>query len=116
MGACDSQIRDGLNRTRYARLASSNHTAKDMSAPIALGSSQHDGMIIVPCSMKTLAAKRTGLWDDFISRAADVSWKENRRLVMVVRETPLSDIRLENILFLPRMCSVVWSAISVLMR
>jgi len=83
-------------------LASFNHTAKDMSAPIASGSFQHDGMIVVPCSMKTLAAVRTGLCDDLISRAADVSLKENRRLVMAVRETPLSDIHLENMLFLRR--------------
>lgn len=83
-------------------LASFNHTAKDMSARIASRSFQHDGMIVVACSMKTLAAIRTGLCDDLISRAADVSLKENRQLVMVVRETPLSDIHLENMLFLRR--------------
>ncbi|KAH8703033.1 flavoprotein [Talaromyces proteolyticus] len=84
------------------RLASINYLSKDLSAPIASGSFQHDGMIIVPCSMKTLAAVRTGLCDDLISRAADVSLKEHRRLILAVRETPLSDIHLDNMLFLRR--------------
>lgn len=95
-------------------LASFNHTAKDMSAPIASGSFQHDGMIVVPCSMKTLAAVRTGMCDDLISRAADVSLKENRRLVMAVRETPLSDIHLENMLFLRRAGATIFPPIPAL--
>lgn len=82
------------------RLASKVYSFKDMAAPIASGSFVHDGMIIVPCSMKTLAAVRTGICDDLISRAADVSLKEGRRLILVVRETPLSDIHLSNMLFL----------------
>jgi 4-hydroxy-3-polyprenylbenzoate decarboxylase len=95
-------------------LASVNHTAKDMSAPIASGSFQHDGMIVVPCSMKTLAAIRTGLCDDLISRAADVSLKENRKLVMVVRETPLSDIHLENMLSLRRAGATIFPPVPAL--
>lgn len=95
-------------------LASINHTAKDMSAPIASGSFQHDGMIVVPCSMKTLAAIRTGLCDDLISRAADVSLKENRKLVMVVRETPLSDIHLENMLSLRRAGATIFPPVPAL--
>lgn len=82
------------------RLASKVYSFKDVAAPIASGSFLHDGMIIVPCSMKTLAAVRTGICDDLIARAADVSLKEGRRLMLVVRETPLSDIHLNNMLFL----------------
>lgn len=65
-------------------------------------------MLIVPCSMKTLAAVRTGFCDDLISRAADVTLKENRRLMMVVRETPLSDVHLDNMLFLRRAGAVMF--------
>ncbi|RYP14188.1 hypothetical protein DL765_006549 [Monosporascus sp. GIB2] len=89
-------------------LASCVYTVKDMSAPIASGSFVHDGMMVVPCSMKTLAAIRTGFCDDLISRAADVSLKEGRRLLLAVRETPLSDIHLDNMLFLRRAGAIIF--------
>ncbi|KAH7361411.1 putative phenylacrylic acid decarboxylase [Plectosphaerella cucumerina] len=79
-----------------------------MSAPVASGSFQHDGMIIVPCSMKTLAAVRGGFGDDLVARAADVTLKESRRLALVVRETPLSDIHLDNMLFLRRAGAIIF--------
>jgi 4-hydroxy-3-polyprenylbenzoate decarboxylase len=91
-----------LTEQQIRGLAIMNYTFKDMSAPPSSGSFQHDGMIIVPCSMKTLAAVRIGYCEDLIARSADVTLKEGRRLVMVVRETPLSDIHLENMLFLRR--------------
>ncbi|KAJ3546812.1 hypothetical protein NM208_g1817 [Fusarium decemcellulare] len=97
-----------LSEAEIRGMASRTYTAKDVSASIASGSFQHDGMIIVPCSMKTLAAIRSGFCDDLISRAADVSLKENRKLVLAVRETPLSDIHLDNMLFLRRAGAVIF--------
>ncbi|KAK5049906.1 phenylacrylic acid decarboxylase [Exophiala bonariae] len=91
-----------LTEAQIRGLAHATYTAKDLSAPIASGSFQHDGVVIVPCSMKTLAAVRIGFCDDLISRAADVSLKEGRKVLLVVRETPLSDIHLENMLALRR--------------
>lgn len=97
-----------LTEQQIRGLAAVNYTGRDMSAPPSSGSFQHDGMIIVPCSMKTLAAVRIGYCDDLISRSADVTLKEGRKLVMVVRETPLSDIHLENMLFLRRAGAVIF--------
>src|SRR6476660_8667404 len=75
----------------------------DQAAAISSGSFRVEGMIIVPCSMKTLAGIRTGYADGLIARAADVTLKERRRLVLVPRETPLSEIHLDNMLTLARM-------------
>ncbi|KAK8186117.1 phenylacrylic acid decarboxylase [Phyllosticta citribraziliensis] len=83
-------------------LATKSYALRDMAAPSSSGSFLHDGMIIVPCSMKTLAAVRAGYCDDLISRSADVCLKERRRLVLAVRETPLSAIHLDNMAFLER--------------
>ncbi|KAL0264253.1 phenylacrylic acid decarboxylase [Diplodia seriata] len=83
-------------------LATHAYAMKDVAAPPSSGSFLHDGMIVVPCSMKTLAAVRAGYCDDLISRSADVSLKEGRKLVLVVRETPLSAVHLDNMAFLQR--------------
>ncbi|GFF64879.1 phenylacrylic acid decarboxylase 1, mitochondrial [Aspergillus lentulus] len=80
------------------RLADFAYRNNDMAASIASGSFRSDGMIIIPCSMKTLAAVSGGFGDDLISRTADVMLKERRKLVLVARETPLSTIHLRNML------------------
>lgn len=83
-------------------LASKTYSERDQAAAISSGSFRVDGMIVVPCSMKTLAAIRCGYGEGLIARAADVTLKEQRKLVLVPRESPLNAIHLENMLALTR--------------
>jgi 4-hydroxy-3-polyprenylbenzoate decarboxylase len=98
----------GISAKDLKLYASVVHDACDQGASISSGSFHTDGMIVVPCSMKTLAAIRCGYADNLIVRAADVTIKERRRLVLVARETPLSPIHLENLLELARIGATIF--------
>jgi 4-hydroxy-3-polyprenylbenzoate decarboxylase len=96
-----------FSREQVEALATESYAPADMGAAISSGSFRTDGMVIAPCSAKTLAGVAHGFGENLVHRAADVILKERRKLVLVVREAPLSDIHLENMLKLSRMGAVV---------
>ena len=83
------------------------HAPDNLAAPIASGSFRTDGMIVVPCSMRSLAAMAHGFGDNLLTRAADVTLKERRRLVIVPREAPLHEGHLTSMLALTRMGAII---------
>jgi len=89
------------------KLASHVHSVDDLAAKIASGSFRTDGMIIIPCSMKTLAGIAHGYAENLILRVADVMLKEKRKLILVPRETPLNIIHLRNMLELAKQGVVI---------
>jgi len=93
----------GRNAREVRSLASVSHEPGNMGAAISSGSFITEGMVIAPCSMRSLAAIAHGTGDQLLHRAADVILKERRRLVLVAREAPLSEVHLENMLRLARM-------------
>ena len=84
-------------KTDLSSLAFQSYAPDDLMAPICSGSFATEGMIILPCSMKTLAGLASGYADNLLLRAADVTMKEKRHLLIVPRETPLSPVHLENL-------------------
>lgn len=99
----DDRNGDGPAAQPVKRLPVTLHPYRDIGASIASGSCPTRGMVVVPCSMKTLAGIAHGYGENLIARAADVVLKERRRLILVPRETPLSAIHLKNMLSLARL-------------
>jgi 4-hydroxy-3-polyprenylbenzoate decarboxylase len=97
-----------MGRKEVEALAHRAYNPRDIGATLASGSFQSDGMIVAPCSMKTLASVAHGLSDNLIARAADVVLKERRRLVLMVRETPFNLAHLRNMTAVTEMGGIIF--------
>ena len=100
----------GLTAKEFTRGARRVHRGDDLAAPPASGSHRFDALVIVPCSGTTVAKIASGIADNLVTRAAAVALKEQRKIILVPRETPLSAIALENLLELARLGVVVLPA------
>lgn len=99
-----------VGRDYLEKLARYSYSEDDIDAPLASGSFKMDGMVIVPCSVKTVAGIVSGYTDNLILRAADVALKEKRKLILVPRETPLNVIHLRNMLELAKLGVIILPA------
>lgn len=107
-GLMSLQQEVGMKRKQLEALADVVYNVKDVGAAIASGSFLTMGMIIAPCSMKTLASVALGLSENLISRSADVTLKERRRLVLMVRETPFNLAHLRNMTSVTEMGGIIF--------
>ncbi len=98
----------GMSKKKLHELADVTHSINDIASVIASGSFKTEGMILAPCSMKTLAAVAHGFGDNLISRAADVALKERRRLLIMPRETPLNLAHIRNMATVTEMGAIVF--------
>ncbi len=106
-GALTAKCELGLDKQSIIALADFSHSPKDIGASISSGSFITHGMVIAPCSMKTLGSIASGIADNLVARAADVILKERRKLIVMARETPLNLVHLRNMITLTEMGAII---------
>ncbi|MGB0238976.1 MAG: UbiX family flavin prenyltransferase [Cycloclasticus sp.] len=106
-GALTAQYELNMDKQAITNLADFTHNPKDIGATLSSGSFITHGMVIAPCSMKTLGCIANGIADNLVSRAADVILKERRKLIVMTRETPLNLVHLRNMTTLSEMGAII---------